>query len=158
MPLRKAGIDDVKDIAALCASKRKQYEKYQPVFHREADGALEIQADFLKDSIVRENVIALVNVEGGTGVNGFIIGVVVNSPPVYNPGGKVCFVDDFMVSDPSLWATAGKALLDRVIELGKEKGAVLANVVCGPLDKPKKDMLQQYGFGIATEWNVKIIE
>jgi hypothetical protein len=158
MSLRKAVVDDVNDIAALCALKREQYEKYQPVFHHEADGALEIQTNFLKDSITRENVIALINVDGDVRTNGFIIGAIVNSPPVYNPGGKVCFVDDFMVLDPSLWATVGKALLDRIIELSKEKGAVLANVVCGPLDKPKKDMLQQHGFGIATEWNIKIIK
>lgn len=153
--IRKATPDDLKDIALLSAQKRKQYEKYQPQFHKEAEGAIELQTNFLKDSIIRDNVIALVNMGADQKINGFIIGSIVNSPPVYNPGGKVCFVDDFMVSDPSLWATLGKALLDQVVELGRGKGAVLANVVCGPLDKPKKEMLNQYGFGVATEWNVK---
>ena len=158
MTIRKATTDDVKIIASLSALKRKQYENYQPQFHKEAEGAVELQTVFLKDFLSKENVIALIYGDGAQKINGFIIGAVVNSPPVYNPGGKVCFVDDFMVSDPSLWSTVGKALLERVIELGKEKGAVLANVVCGPLDKPKKEMLNQYGFGVATEWNVKPIK
>jgi hypothetical protein len=158
MTLRKAAADDIKDIASISSLKRKQYERYQPQFHKEAEGAVELQTNFLRDSLPKGNVIALVHVDGEQKINGFIIGAIVDSPPVYNPGGKVCFVDDFMVSDPSLWGTVGKALLDRVIELGKEKGAVLANVVCGPLDKPKKEMLDQNGFGVATEWNVKSIQ
>ncbi len=157
MTIRKATVDDIKEMAALSSLKRKQYEIYQPQFHKVAEGAVELQTEFLKDSLSKENVIALVNGDGAQKINGFIMGAVVNSPPVYNPGGKVCFVDDFMVSDPSLWATVGKALLDGVIELGKEKGAVLANIVCGPLDKPKKDVLSQNGFSVATEWNVKSI-
>ncbi len=155
MTVRKAVTDDIKFIAVLSSIKRKQYEKFQPQFHKEAEGASEIQANYFKDSLLKDNVIALVNMDEGQKINGFIIGTIVSSPPVYNPGGKICFVDDFMVSDPSLWGTVGKALLDEVVKYGKEKGAVLANVVCGPLDKPKKDMLHQYGFGVVTEWNVK---
>lgn len=157
MMLRKATADDIQAIALLSSIKRKQYGKYQPQFHKEAEGALELQTNFLKDSLTKDNVLALVNVEGDQKLNGFIIGTIVNSPPVYDPGGRICFVDDFMISDPSLWMTVGKALLDRVVELGKEKGAVLANVVCGPLDGPKKEMLIRYGFGIATEWHIKAI-
>ncbi len=155
MNLRKATLEDIGDIALLSALKRKQYEKYQPQFHKEAEGALELQKDFLRDSLLRDNVIALVHAGEGSMINGFIIGAIVTAPPVYNPGGKVCFVDDFMVSDPSLWDRVGKTLLDRVLELSKEKGAVLANVVCGPLDGSKKLLLSQYGFNVATEWHIK---
>jgi len=156
--IRKAALDDVKEMILLSSQKRKQYEKYQPIFQKEAKGAIDFQTKFFKDSLFRENVIALVSVVGNSKIDGFIIGTIVNSPPVYNPGGKICLVDDFMVSDSSLWGTVGKNLLDRVVELGKGKGAVLANVVCGPLDKPKKEMLNQYGFQVATEWNVKWIK
>ncbi len=156
--IRKATLEDVPEIARLSALKRKQYEQYQPVFHKEAEGALDKQVLFLKDNISKDHLIALVNEEAGKKINGFIIGALVNAPPVYNPGGKVCLVDDFMVEDPSLWTTMGVSLLNRVIELGKEKGAVLVNVVCGPMDKSKREMLAKFGFDMATEWHVKSIK
>lgn len=153
-----ANKEDVAEMALLSSRKRKQYEKYQPQFHKEAEGAMELQTVFLKDSLEKDNIIALVSADKGQKIEGFIIGAIVHAPPVYNPGGKVCFVDDFMVADPSLWATVGKNLLDRVVEQSKEKGAVLANIVCGPLDAPKKEMLNQHGFSVAIEWNVKSLK
>ena len=156
--IRKATLEDVPEIARLSSLKRKQYEQYQPVFHKEAEGALEKQSLFLKDNITKDHLMVLVHDEAGKKINGFIIGAIVNAPPVYNPGGKVCLVDDFMVEDPSLWATVGVLLLNQVVELGKEKGAVLANVVCGPMDQPKREMLDKFGFDVATEWHVKSIK
>ena len=153
--IRKVVLEDVPAIARLSSLKRKQYERYQPVFHKEAGDAQEKQTLFLKDSLAKENVIALVHEEQGQGVNGFIIGSLVKAPPVYNPGGTICYVDDFMVEDPSLWTTVGEALLGKVVEMGREKGAVLANVVCGPMDGPKREFLNRSGFGVATEWHVK---
>jgi hypothetical protein len=156
--IRKATTQDVPEIARLSALKRRQYESYQPLFHKEAEGALEKQVLFLGDSIAKDHLIALVHEVNGKAINGFIIGTLVNAPPVYNPGGKVCLVDDFMVEESSLWATVGVSLLNRVIDLGKEKGAVLANVVCGPLDRPKREMLGKFGFDVATESHVKPIK
>ena len=155
--IRKAIPEDVPEIARLSSLKRKQYEQYQPVFHKEAEGAFDKQVLFLKDNISKDHLIVLVHEEGQK-INGFIIGALVNAPPVYNPGGKVCLVDDFMVEDPSLWTRVGLSLLNRVTELGKEKGAVLVNVVCGPMDKPKSEMLAKFGFDVATEWHVKSIK
>ena len=157
MTVRKATPLDVQDIARLSALKRKQYEKYQPVFHKEAENAFSAQSLFLTGFLQKENVVALVEEDAEKGITGFVIGAITNAPPVYDPGGQVCLVDDFMVTDPSQWETLGKALLDKVVELCKEKGAVLAIVVCGPLDKAKRDMLNRGGFSVATEWNVKDI-
>ena len=81
-----------------------------------------------------------------------------DAPPVYDPGGKVCFVDDFMVEDPGLWATVGRELLDRVLEAAKEKGAVLANVVCRPMDEAERSLLSGKGFSVASEWHVKPVD
>ncbi len=128
MTIRKATTDDVKIIASLSALKRKQYENYQPQFHKEAEGAVELQTVFLKDFLSKENVIALIYGDGAQKINGFIIGAVVNSPPVYNPGGKVCFVDDFMVSDPSLTRPPQPGPVEKSYFsiMGQEKGGIYA--------------------------------
>ncbi len=156
MAIRQAALDDVTQIALLASQKRRQYEKYQPVFHKESGKALELHTAFLKDILPKGNNLVWVSETGGH-LDGFIIGVIVNAPPVYAPGGKICFVDDFMVEDPGLWATVGRGLLGRVLDEAKEKGAVLANVVCGPLDQPKRDLLSGGGFQVASEWHVKNI-
>lgn len=143
-------------IASLAAQKRHQYEGYQPVFHKENTEALEAHSLFLKDILSKENFIVLVHETDGR-VDGFIVGSIVSAPPVYDPGGKICFVDDFMVDIPALWATGGKELLAEVTALAKSKGAVIANVVCGPLDTAKRDFLADESFRIASEWRVKPI-
>lgn len=156
MSVRKAEEKDLPVIAALAAQKRRQYEAYQPVFHRESPKALEAHTLFLKDILSKENFIVLVHETNGH-VDGFVMGGIVAAPPVYDPGGKICLVDDFMVEKPELWATVGKELLAEVTALAKAKGAVLANVVCGPLDTAKRDFLAGESFNTATEWRVKPI-
>jgi len=157
MPLRKAVEGDIEAIALLAAQKRKQYERYQPVFHKEGEKALELHTSFLKDSLSKENTLVWVSESGGH-LNGFIIGAIVNAPPVYAPGGKICFVDDFMVENPGSWGTVGRGLLEKVMEEAKGRGAVLANVVCGPLDQPKRDLLAGTHFQVASEWHVRNID
>ncbi len=154
MSIRLAQSGDLQAIALLASQKRRQYEKYQPVFHKESEKALELHTAFLKDILPKENNLVWVSEANGH-INGFIIGVVVNAPPVYAPGGKICFVDDFMVEEPGLWATVGLGLLEKVLGAAKEKGAVLANVVCGPLDLAKRDFLSEGGFTVASEWHVR---
>lgn len=157
MLIRKAIVGDVDEIAFLAASKRKQYEKFQPEFHKEAPDALKNHTEFLKASFEKENIVILVGENESKKIEGFVIGSLVSAPPVYAPGGKIFFVDDFMVRDSNLWPTLGKEMLEKAIQRGREKGAVLANVVCGPRDLPKKEMLEKIGFDIASEWNVKSI-
>lgn len=157
MPIRKAIEGDLKSIALLAAQKRKQYEKYQPVFHKESEKALEIHSVYLKDVLQKENTLVWVSETQGR-IDGFVIGSIVNAPPVYAPGGKICFVDDFMVEQPGLWETIGLELLEKMTDSAKDKGAILANVVCGPLDQPKKDFLAGSNFQVAAEWHIRTIE
>lgn len=157
MPLRKAVENDIESVALLAAQKRRQYEKYQPVFHKESGKALELHTAFLKDSLQKENNLVWVSETNGL-IDGFIIGSIVNAPPVYAPGGQICFVDDFMVESSTLWATVGRQLLDKVMEEAKGRGAVLTNVVCGPLDQPKRELLAGTRFQVASEWHVRKID
>jgi len=156
MPIRKAETGDVTEIALLAAKKREKYEEYHPQFHRESPQAFELHSMFLRDALAKENMVVLASETGGK-VDGFIIGNLLSAPPVYQLGGKICLVDDFMVERPELWATVGRELLTRVMEWTKGNGAVLANVVCGPLDNPKKALLIGEAFSVATEWHVKPI-
>ena len=150
--VRPAQSYDVERMAELADRKRTEYEQFSPTFWRKAEGAVAGQITFFLALLERSNVITLVWEEGE--IKGFIIGSVVPPPPVYDPGKNVCVVDDFVVSDPELWPTVGAALLDAVREQAEGLGAQLSVVVCGHLDEPKRAMLRDNGFGIASEWYV----
>jgi len=54
--------------------------------------------------------------------------------------------------------TLGQGLLDAVGAEARERGAVLSIVVCSPKDAPKRDMLREMGYSVASEWYVRDIE
>lgn len=91
-------------MVSLSAIKRAEYETYQPTFWRKAQNAEEQQGPFFKALIAQENVITLVEKSEGA-IRGFIIATLVGSPPVYDPGGLTCLIDDFTVASP----TSGRA-------------------------------------------------
>ena len=55
----------------------------------------------------------------------------------------------------SLWESVGQELLKEVLQLARERGAAQSVVVCGHLDQPKRAMLAQLGYSIASEWYVR---
>ena len=150
--VRPATSQDVERMAELADLKRTEYERFSPTFWRRADGAVAGQITFFQALLERRNIIALVWKEGE--IKGFIIGSVVPPPPVYDPGKNVCVIDDFVVVDPELWPTVGKALLNAVRERAEASEAQLSVVVCGHMDEPKRAMLRDNGFAIASEWYV----
>lgn len=154
--IRPAKAEDVRRMVELSDMKRTEYAQYSPIFWHKAAGAAEKQLPFFQAQLEREQNIVLVAEEKGQ-IEGFVIASVVDAPPVYNPSGKVCMVDDFAVSAPELWATLGQALLADMSAHAKTRGAVLSVVVCGHLDKAKRLMLQDGGSTIASEWYVKPI-
>jgi len=154
--IHRAGATDVKAIVELAELRRVQYEKYQPVFWRKAADSQAKQLPYFHELIKRRNVIALVH-EESRGVDGFIIGELHKAPPVYDPRGLTCSVDDFVVSDAALWEKVGASLLDALVQEARERGAVQIVVVCGHLDELKRAMLQKRGMSIASEWYVKVV-
>jgi ribosomal protein S18 acetylase RimI-like enzyme len=155
--VRKAEISDLEAILALGLQKGKQYQEYQPLFHRLADDLNAMSAPYMKHLIESDKEIVLVATEGPE-VLGFIHARLVDAPPVYDPGGQVSSIDEFVVRAPDLWPGAGKMLLDEAIARSQAKGAVLGNVVCGPKDTPKRQMLIDAGYDVASEWFVKPIK
>ncbi len=69
--------------------------------------------------------------------------ILVHAPPVYDPGGPVCFVEEWQ-GDESLLADAEQT--------AAERGAVLARVVCVHADKARAELLARRGYTIASEW------
>ena len=66
-----------------------------------------------------------------------------SAPPVYDPGGLVCFVDD--------WG-GDTALLAEAEQTAAAKGAVLTRVVCPHADTARAASLTRHGYAVASEW------
>ncbi|HBQ95243.1 MAG: hypothetical protein M1294_13100 [Firmicutes bacterium] len=153
--IRVATKDDIDVIAELIQEKRLQYETYQPIFWRVAPGAVEKHRGFIECVISQERTIALVWEQRAT-IEGFIIANIISAPPVYEPGGPTCMVDDYWVRGGRAWDTIGRELLERAsIEAKSQFGAAQILVVCGHKDNAKRTMLQNQNLQIASEWYVK---
>ena len=154
--IRKAEPSDVDHIVELSEQKRLQYQSYQPVFWRKAADSAEQQRAFLSQLLERGNVIAFVYERGGA-VEGFIIGSLVPAPPVYDPGGLTCSVDDFMVAEAA-WDEVGGALLEAVAAEALARGGTQMVVVSAHLDTQKRKMLVSRTYTIASEWWVRPLQ
>ncbi len=149
--IRPAIISDIIEMAKMADQKRRHYEQWQPLFHRPAADAKARHSAYLSGLLHHENSLLLVAEDRGT-VLGFLLGEFRNAPPVYEPGGQILLVDDFVVREEPLWPTIGAALLKAAKERARGQGAVLANVVCGPKDQAKRRVLEAEGLGVASEW------
>jgi GNAT superfamily N-acetyltransferase len=152
--VRRARNGDVEAIVHLAALKRDQYATYNPTFHRPATDAREKHAPFITRLVDSDEVVSYVEDDGGE-IRGFLFGTLIDPPPVYDPGGTTCVVDDFMVDEPNAWESVGRSLLDRAVQEARVRGAVQVVVVCGPQDTPKRTMLTSAGCTVVTEWFAK---
>lgn len=148
--IRGAEGRDVPAMVELSEQKRLEYQGYEPRFWRKAADSREKQTPYFERLLTGERAIALVHERDGT-IDGFIIGTLMEAPPVYDPGGLTCLVDDFVV-DPAEWTTVGVALLAEVERVARERGAVQTVVVCGHRDAAKRSMLGGARFSLASEW------
>ena len=69
--------------------------------------------------------------------------IVLSAPPVYDPGGPVCFIED--------WG-GDTALLAEAEQTAAAKGAVLTRVICPHSDTARAASLTQHGYSVASEW------
>jgi GNAT superfamily N-acetyltransferase len=152
--VRRATAADLERILELAAAKRAEYAAYAPVYWRPAGDAVERHRPWLLAQIENEDNISFVAELAGT-VAGFIIAQLVPAPPVYDPGGATCFIDDFAVERAAEWSTVGRALLDRATDVAKERGAVQTAVNCALADEPKHAMLSAAGHSISNAVHVR---
>ncbi len=135
---------------AMAAARRRQYASYQPVYWAPAPSAEELQQPYFAKLIDHKDVITLVSEDSGT-LTDFVIAFIGDAPAVYEPGGRTCQIDDFVVQ-PGRWKSTGAQLLRAALELAADRSAIQAVVVTGHLDGEKREALQACGLSIASEW------
>ncbi len=138
-------------MAALANTSREQYADHQPRFWRQATGAQDKHRRYLADLVASDEVITLVSDQAGQ-VTGFLIATLVPAPPVYDPGGRTCVIDDFVVIPAAKWLTTGVELLRTCLAEAGRRGAVQAVVVTGCHDRPKRKALRACGLEAVSEW------
>ena len=148
--VRPAVATDVDAMTEMASARRKQYAEYQPVFWRPAANAEQLHRPYLARLVEDQDVITLVSKDSDL-FTGFLIATMGDAPRIYDPGGRTCQIDDFVVT-ADRWATTGPLLLRSAIEQAAERGAVQAVVVTGHLDRPKRDALRSCGLSMASEW------
>jgi GNAT superfamily N-acetyltransferase len=152
MTVRDATAGDVGRMVELADAKRVEYEPHAPVFQRPSTNAAEVHSPWLSQLVESPEAGTFVHEDSNGDVDGFVIITTLPAPPVYDPGGLSSLIDDFVVSPPDKWATAGAALLDAARAWARERGAVQVVVVTGPHDSPKRAVLQDAGLYVASEW------
>jgi len=138
-------------MATLAAIRREQYARYQPLYWRPAAGVQDKHRAYLASLVASDKVITLVSDDAGQ-VTGFLIATLTPAPPVYDPGGLTCQIDDFVVAPATKWPATGAELLRAGLAEAGRRGAVQAVVVTGHLDQPKRQALRACGLEIASEW------
>jgi hypothetical protein len=141
-------------MVALMERKRSEQEQEQPIFWRKAEESAMKHAGYLHNLLQRDGVFAFVHETAGA-IDGLVIGMEMTAPPVYNPGGPMCLIDDFTVANPDLWSTGGRALLEAAQTQARERGMVSMQVICGHYDAPKRAMLGAAGFPVVSEWRIR---
>jgi GNAT superfamily N-acetyltransferase len=152
--IRPAILTDIPSLVSLIERKRIEQEREQPIFWRKAEDSAVKHAGYLHNLLQRDGIFAFVHETAGS-IDGFVIGVQMTAPPVYDPGGPTCLIDDFTVADPALWSTVGRTLLEAAQAQARERGMVCMQVICGHYDEPKRSMLAAAGFPVASEWRVR---
>lgn len=136
MTIREANQDDLAAMVALIEAHRAQLEQWQPRFWKRADGSAEMTRQWFGHLIAQDANLGLVHETDGT-IDGFLIATIVPAPPVYDPGGLTCLIDDFALASDDLWPTVGDALVQRASAWSKEKGAS-QTVIIAPLAHDEK--------------------
>ena len=147
--VRPAEARDAAGVLDLAIARRAPYERYQPSLWRRAGASRGEQVAAVASLIGDPNVATLVHETAGR-LDGYAFGTVTSAPPVYDPGGPVCVVDDFAADGTD--ATAGLALLEAISRHGHERGTVLTVVIAGHADAPKRRLVAEHGFRQASEF------
>jgi len=154
MHIRRALAADIPPMVAIAETKRMEYEGYSPVFWRKAPDSFSKQERYFQSLLTSADIMALV-AQAGDRLAGFVIGALTTAPPVYNPGGSVCLVDDFAVATAEEWRGVSAAILVAMARGAQARGAVLMVVVCAQRDQAKRTLLQEAGCAVASEWYVR---
>jgi GNAT superfamily N-acetyltransferase len=149
--VRPATGGDLESMLALAAQSRRDHAVHQPRFWRPAPDAVARQRPFFASLVENTDVLTLVATRDAR-VVGFVVATALPAPPVYDPGGPTCLVDDFAVEHAEDWGTVGAVLLQAVRAWAGAQGAVQVVVVSAHLDQAKRAALAAAGLTIASDW------
>jgi ribosomal protein S18 acetylase RimI-like enzyme len=151
--IRLATIHDIPSMVELSEHFRATLQEHQPRMWRKAESSRQAQTVYFENLLSgNPNILALVHEQSSQAINGFVIASLISAPPVYDPGGLTCMIDDFCVGLKGLWPSVGKALLQAVTHMAQAHGAVQVVAVAPHFDKAKRAMLRSAGLTIASEW------
>lgn len=151
--IRPSKKSDINTMVSLSNQKRWAYEKAKPQFWKMARNADSIQHKWFIELLDNDDYIMLCS-ELDSKVTGFIIGQLICTPGVYDPGGLTLMIDDFCVEQQSDWQSVGTKLLNVVRKIGITKGAIQVLVVCGAHDERKRRILNGQNLSVTSEWYV----
>jgi GNAT superfamily N-acetyltransferase len=152
---RPAVLSDVDALLELLEPQQHTHEARHPV---DAFEPKEVWRDEQRGKLVRclerPGSIGLVrDAATGGGIDTCFLAPLYDAPPVYAPGGPVCFDEAFAVAPdlPDRDALC-KKLLDTAEAAAWERGAVLLKLTCSHGDETWASLLTRRGFTIASEW------
>ncbi len=154
MHVRRARWRDVPAMVELAGQRRLLLEQFAPRFWRRAPDAPRRTSRYLRFLLLTGRATLFVAEEHGRLV-GMLNARRVAAPPVYDPGGASLLIDDFFVTDPQLWPSAGAMLLDAAARRGRELGAVQLIVVAPVQDQAQSDWLAAHDLAPVSSWWVK---
>ena len=149
MPIRPASHGDLDQVVAMSAEVRSRLAVLDPHFwrpHADADATQLAWFSYLLQDA--GHIVLVAEDESRPGLGGFIIGRLMDAPPVYDPGGRTCLVDDFAWRTPS----AAEELLTAAKAWAIKEGAVTLVVVTAAADGDRRDVLQEAGLHATSEW------
>jgi hypothetical protein len=151
MTIRTALPPDLEALLDLSERRRAAYAPHSPVFWRVATDGREKQRPFFAKQLTDTSCICLIAEKDGVS-DGFLIARIAPAPPVYDPGGLACVIDDFALTNPADWPTVGAALEAEAARRAQAAGVAILVTVCGRHDELKRAMLHDSGAHVTSEW------
>jgi len=151
MAIRSAQAGDIEACVGMIEARRRLHETFEPRFWRKADHSAAMSTAFFGHLATDAGALFLVSDSDGQ-IDGFLIAMPVQNPPVYAPGGPTAQIDDFCVADPSRFSTVGAALLDEARKRLKARGFTQLVVVCAARDEARTAFLESRRLSLTTTW------
>ncbi len=129
--------DDADWAAGLMDERRREYERYSPVFWRPAAQARARHVRFLRRQLADPATVAL------RSPRGFLIAQLRPAE---------AFVDDFAVDRAGTWSDDGAELLLAAWSRVRATGVGALRVVTAQADRPKSALLNGLGLDLAEQW------
>ncbi|MEM7326150.1 MAG: hypothetical protein AAF531_23885 [Actinomycetota bacterium] len=148
MAVRPATEDDLEVIVQLSSGARDRLEITEPTFWRRHADADRNQRAWFDVLLGDDGHRILVSTDRDDTVDGFIVARAMDAPPVYDPRGRTCLVDDFV------WSTGevAEALIADVRQWATGQGCTQLVVITAARDLDRRELLERTGLHPTSEW------